>query len=391
MVLTVRRGANLTVRWVDERGNVVLSERLVGQTDLSAAVAQANSSASAAVAQLQTTMSASVAAIVSNMAASLLQTMDMRVSSAVEALSSGVSALIGSNAVSAQTALSTAQQNQSSSLSSAVASLVSPAQLAQSLSSALGQARNYSDTAVAAVVAGDGLNSALVTKSYLYSNLITLSTSVQAALTTKVDTGNLAVLDGKIATTVSNMLAFDSAPNALQAALSVKLTNTSTCGCVNPATLNSLQVSLQSLVNVSNVTLACHARGLIVDPATGLCQSSQIPNCGPTPPLPAGGAASCAGDTFFRATCPAGCRAGYIQSGQPFYTCNAQGLWVGNLTCTPAPCMQPHPALASGATECICVCLCVRVVCVCVRVVCVCVSVSVCACSACVCACSACV
>eukprot|EP00048_Salpingoeca_helianthica_P014249 m.220817 g.220817 ORF g.220817 m.220817 type:complete len:645 (+) comp15654_c0_seq1:853-2787(+) len=374
-VLTIRRGANVTVRWVDETGVEVQTERLIGATALNEATAQLQTTNSLALSRLQANMSASVATLVSATTATLLQTMDTRVSSALaNALGAGPTALVTANTLQAslssaqqnqstslsaalatlvttgtlQTSLLSAQQNQTASLSSALTTLVTPAMLATSVSTALVHARNYSDTAVAGAIAGDGLESALITQSYLTASMNSFSTSVQTALLTKVDTRNLAVIDSRVTSVVTNMLAIDATPNALQTALATKLTNTSTCGCVNPNAFSSLQTSLQSLVNISNVTLGCHARGLLLDPQTGLCQSSQLPNCGTNPPLPLGGAANCVGDTFFRATCPAACQVGYIQTGLPFYTCNAQGVWVGNLTCTPMPCSQPHPALSSG-------------------------------------------
>lgn len=161
--------------------------------------------------------------------------------------------------------------------------------------------------------------------------------TLQAAISTKVDVGNLSVIGGYVQTVVNGMVAVN-ASNDLNVVLSTKLTSSPGCACFDPRAFQALASTVSALVNVSNATLGCSQQGLVYSAsALGCVWSTAVPDCGSRmPALTANAVAACGltpGSTKVGATCLASCNDGYSAGRNALFTCNASGLWVGSLSC----------------------------------------------------------
>lgn len=176
----------------------------------------------------------------------------------------------------------------------------------------------------------------------IQASIAAATASLTQTISTKVDVGNLSVINAQVQSVVLGMVA-PNASNDLSLQLGGKLTNSPTCSCFDPRTLAALAGTVQSLVNISNVTLACTQQGLTYSPSLGACQYSvALPDCtSRIAALNSNARSTCGltpGSTKLGATCLATCNQGYSGGSTAVYTCNASGIWAGALACPADAC-----------------------------------------------------
>jgi hypothetical protein len=210
------------------------------------------------------------------------------------------------------------------------------AQIEQSVAS-LAQATYDNATLAAGATRAQlsSLNSSLVT--LVGASVGAATSTLTTAMSTKVDTGNLAVIDGRVQTVVEGMVT-PGAVNALNTQLGTKLTSSPTCSCFDPRTQQALSATVAGLSLAANSSQVCSQQGLAFNSATGLCQwTASQPDCGSRiTTLDSNAVALCGttpGSTRLGASCVATCNAGYTGGRTAVFTCNASALWSGALSC----------------------------------------------------------
>lgn len=247
----------------------------------------------------------------------------------------------------ARTDMSTANQAISTSLSTNVAALSSAITTNAAGVSALGNslqnnlnnlAASLQSTSATLTNNMQNLNSnTTTTLTQLISSSIASTTStLQASIATKVDVGNLGVIDVRVQQVVLGMVA-PNVTNDLTRQLNSKLTNSPTCSCFDPRNLQAVSDTVSGLVTTLNATVVCGQQGLVYNASSGCQWSVTLPDCSSRiASLDPNANAACGltpGSTKLGATCVASCNQGYGASRTAVYTCGSNGLWSGSLTC----------------------------------------------------------
>ncbi len=161
--------------------------------------------------------------------------------------------------------------------------------------------------------------------------------ALQTAMATKVDTGNLGVINTQVQNVVVGMVAVGQT-NDLALQLNSKLTNSPTCSCYDPAVSRAMNNTINTLASAINVSLSCTDSGMVYSPTTRTCKwPSTVVDCGSVitglDPNAAGACGLTQGSTKQGATCIASCNQGYTYGRSAIFTCGSNGLWNGTLTC----------------------------------------------------------